>query len=150
MIKQLAHLCFRTDQLAQMTAFYRDVLGLTVQFTFTSADGVPFGCYFALGSTTYLEIFDRAGSARQWGGDTGPTVAVPAARYGHFCLKVVGLETFCQTLQGRGVKVGAVRGGLDCSKQAWLADPDGNAIELMEYTTASLQLAPPGGVAVGC
>jgi hypothetical protein len=29
---------------------------------------------------------------------------------------------------------------MDNSHQAWIADPDGNAIELMEYGFSSLQL----------
>jgi len=30
--------------------------------------------------------------------------------------------------------------GMDNARQAWIADPDGNAIELMEYGHSSLQL----------
>jgi hypothetical protein len=30
--------------------------------------------------------------------------------------------------------------GLDHALQMWIADPDGNTIELMEYTASSLQL----------
>jgi hypothetical protein len=32
------------------------------------------------------------------------------------------------------------KSGLDFSVQAWIKDPDGNEIELMEYTGRSLQL----------
>jgi len=32
--------------------------------------------------------------------------------------------------------------GMDGSRQAWINDPDSNAIELMEYTHDSLQLQP--------
>ena len=42
----------------------------------------------------------------------------------------------------RGVSVGELREGLDGPLQAWLSDPDGNRIELMEYTHRSAQLAP--------
>ncbi len=38
--------------------------------------------------------------------------------------------------------MGEIRTGLDGSFQAWLADPDGNRIELMEYTHRSAQLVP--------
>jgi hypothetical protein len=31
--------------------------------------------------------------------------------------------------------------GMDNSRQAWVTDPDGNAIELMEYGYSSMQLA---------
>jgi hypothetical protein len=30
---------------------------------------------------------------------------------------------------------------MDNSRQAWIADPDGNSIELMEYGYSSLQLS---------
>jgi alkyl hydroperoxide reductase subunit AhpC len=41
----------------------------------------------------------------------------------------------------QGVMVSEVSMGMDNSRQAWIADPDGNAIELMEYGPASMQLA---------
>ena len=46
-------------------------------------------------------------------------------------------------LEGRGIQVTAIKMGMDHSLQAWINDPDGNAIELMEYTHASLQLRRP-------
>ena len=61
-------------------------------------------------------------------------------QYRHFCLEVAGLEAYCQTLKSRGVQVTDISMGMDHSLQAWVSDPDGNAIELMEYTPASLQL----------
>ncbi len=158
MIKRLAHICFRTNRYAELVGFYRDRLGLPVKFTFDGRDGVEFGCYLDLGGTTFIEIFDRAGAARQWGGGARATDAAgsgaetgaapaPEVGYGHFCLQVEGLEAFCAALRAKGVNVGEVRGGMDGSRQAWLKDSDGNAIELMEYTAGSLQLAVGVGVA---
>ena len=72
MIKQLAHLCFMSHQLPAMLAFYRDVLGLKVKFALKHDDGTPFGYYLATGSTTFVEIFDRAGAVKQWGGENLP------------------------------------------------------------------------------
>lgn len=43
-------------------------------------------------------------------------------------------------LEQRGVTVSEPKIGIDHSIQVWLSNPDGNAIELMEYTHASLQL----------
>jgi len=48
MIKRLAHLCFKTDQVDRMVRFYRDILGMRVKFTLTGDDGVEFGYYFCL------------------------------------------------------------------------------------------------------
>ena len=123
-----------------MIEFYRDGLGLTVKFGLKHDDGTTFGYYLAAGHTTFIEIFDHAGAARQWGGPGGPLHANVETYYNHFCLEVIGLEAFREQLIAKGLAVTPVAVGMDHSKQAWLKDPDGNAIELMEYTPASLQL----------
>ncbi|HEX2862886.1 MAG TPA: VOC family protein [Lacunisphaera sp.] len=141
MIQRLGHLCFRTHQLPAMVAFYRDVLGLTVKFGLQHDDGTTFGYYLAAGHTTFIEIFDHAGAARQWGGPAGSLGPNEGVHYHHFCLEVKGLEDFLKQIEARGGKIDRpVKVGMDHSKQAWLKDPDGNAIELMEYTAKSLQL----------
>ncbi len=140
-IKQLAHLCFFTNQLDVMVAFYRDQMGFPVAFTMRNDDGFQFGYYFALGQTTFLEIFDQNGAVKQWGGDSTPRKANDGVRYGHFCLEVLGLEETCAELKARRVTVvHPIKTGMDHSRQAWIKDPDGNLIELMEYTPKSLQL----------
>ena len=140
MIRRLAHLCLITNDLERLVAFYRDALGLTVKFRFAAADGAIFGAYVEVGDSTFIEFFDQHLAARQWGGDTAPLTA--GNRYGHLCLEVTGLADFRATLLARDVSVGEIRTGMDGSFQAWLADPDGNRIELMEYTHRSAQLAP--------
>jgi lactoylglutathione lyase len=140
MIKRLAHVCFKTDQMDKLVAFYQDVIGLDVKFTFKLEDGFIFGYYFDLGNTTFLEIFDQKGAAKQWGGSVTTMKENVGVFYQHFCLEVGDLEGYCDTLKSKGVSVTNISVGLDHSKQAWIKDPDGNAIELMEYTKDSLQL----------
>jgi lactoylglutathione lyase len=138
MIRQLAHLNFVTTDLPQIIDFYVNKLGLPVKFTLKDTEGVPFGYYFECGHATFIEFFDQALAARFWG---GPVEALsPGTRYRHFCLEVTGLDEFCEKLRLRGVAVTAITLGMDNSRQAWISDPDGNAIELMEYGPASLQL----------
>ena len=140
MIRRLAHLCLFTNDLERLVAFYRDGLGLSVKFRFAAADGAVFGAYVGAGDSTFIEFFDQHLAAKQWGGDLAPLAA--GNRYGHLCLEVTGLADFRAALMERGVSVGEIRAGLDHSLQAWLADPDGNRVELMEYTHRSAQLAP--------
>ena len=64
--------------------------------------------------------------------------------YRHFCFEVTDLTEFRRALLDRGVTVKDITLGMDGSRQAWLSDPDGNAIELMEYTAASMQLGGRG------
>lgn len=148
MILRLAHLCLHTDNLDRLIAFYRDTLGLPVKFRFAAADGSIFGAYIALGDTTFVEFFDQRGANFQWGDPTAAIAPlVSGNHYNHFALEVADLAATRATLLTRGVQIGEIRGGLDNSLQAWLSDPDGNRIELMQYTPQSAQLAPdPDGL----
>ncbi len=140
MIRKLAHLCLVTDRLDVMVDFYTKLLGLKVQFIFRHDDKGIFGYYLACGDSTFIEIFDRAGKAKQWGHDDGPLRG--GNQMNHLCFEVTGLRDLRTTLLTGGVKLGEVREGMDHSLQAWTSDPDGNAIEMMEYTHASWQLQP--------
>lgn len=138
MIRQLAHLNFVTNDLPRIVDFYVNKLGLQVKFTLNNQRAEPFGYYFGCGNTTFIEFFDQRMAAEVWGGQAAELTA--GTRYKHFCLEVTGLDAFCQTLQSKGVEVSAISLGMDNSRQAWVRDPDGNEIELMEYGPASSQL----------
>ena len=138
MIRQLAHLNFVTNDLLGIIDFYVNKLGMRVKFTLNNKEGQPFGYYFECGNTTFLEFFDQAMAAEVWGGKVDELTL--GTRYKHFCLEVTGLDEFCQDLKSRGVDVSEISMGMDNARQAWIADPDGNQIELMEYGHSSLQL----------
>lgn len=140
MIKKLAHVCLFTDQLDAMIAFYRDVLGFPVKFTMKNDEGFAFGYYFATGEMTFIEIFDQRAAVKQWGGSVNAMRPGPEAHIRHFCFEVDGLEQVVAALEAKGLSVVPIKVGMDHSKQAWIKDPDGNDIELMEYTPRSLQL----------
>lgn len=138
MIRQLAHLNFVTDDLPAIIDFYVNKLGMQVKFTLNNEQGVVFGYYFDCGNSTFLEFFDQALAVQQWGGEVQPLT--PGTRYKHLCLEVTGLDEYRQKLLEKGVAVTEISLGMDNSRQAWITDPDGNAIELMEYGPHSLQL----------
>jgi catechol 2,3-dioxygenase-like lactoylglutathione lyase family enzyme len=140
MIRRLAHICLMTNNLERQIAFYRDGLGLPIKFRFVNSEGELFGVYFDCGDTTFIEIFDKELAAKQWGGDGRPLQE--GNRYNHLCLEVTEIAAVCETLRKRGVDIGPVSTGLDHSYQAWTADPDGNKLELMEYSHRSWQLQP--------
>ena len=138
MIRQLAHLNFVTNDLSRIIDFYVNKLGMHIKFTLTNERGEPFGYYFGCGNTTFLEFFDQKMAAEVWGGTVAELIG--GTRYKHFCLEVTGLDAYCDTLKANGVEVSNISTGMDNSRQAWVTDPDGNAIELMEYGPGSLQL----------
>ena len=138
MIRQLAHLNFGTDDLSRILDFYVNKLGMQVRFNFLNKGDQIFGYYFGCGNTTFLEFFDQKLSAEVWGGKVQELTN--GTRYRHFCLEVTGLDEFCQQLKDKGVSVSQITMGIDNSRQAWVTDPDGNQIELMEYGPFSSQL----------
>ncbi len=138
MIRQLAHLNFVTNDLPKIIDFYVNKLGMNVKFTLNNEQGEPFGYYFGCGNTTFLEFFDQAMAVQVWGGTVEQLTT--GTRYKHFCLEITGLDEYCKALKDKGVDVSGISTGMDNSRQAWVADPDGNQIELMEYSPSSLQL----------
>lgn len=141
MIKRLAHLCFFTDNAPTLLGFYEKALGFPVAFAMKHDDGTPFGWYLDTGNRTFIEVFDQAGAVKQWGGEVVALRDAAGARYQHFCLEVEGLEALRQALLEKKIEASEIVKGIDHSYQCWIKDPDGNAIELMEYTEDSLQFA---------
>ena len=132
MITALAHVCFLVRDLEVAEGFYRDALGLAPAFDFINDKGERFGAYFHIGGRSFLELF------------RGEPQAVEGGSFAHFCLEVDDLESTVATVRARGVEVTDPKMGSDHSWQAWLADPDGNRIELHQYTPESKQTAALG------
>jgi catechol 2,3-dioxygenase-like lactoylglutathione lyase family enzyme len=128
MITGLAHACFLTSDLDRAIHFYHDQLGLPIAFEFKRDDGTRYGVYFKLGRRTFIEFF--LGTLAERAKDQ---------TYRHICLEVDDLPATVATLRARGVTVSDPKLGTDQSWQAWIGDPDGNAIELHAYTPASWQ-----------
>lgn len=138
MIRKLAHLNFMTNDLPRIVDFYTDKLGLKVKFTLNNERDEIFGYYFECGDSTFIEFFDQNMAAEVW--NFQPQELTAGTRYRHFCLEVTGLDEYCKQLKEKGISVTDIAMGMDHSRQAWITDPDGNAIELMEYGPFSTQL----------
>jgi catechol 2,3-dioxygenase-like lactoylglutathione lyase family enzyme len=123
MITGVAHLCLRVADLERSVKFYTDILGLEKAFAFHKPDGTWFGQYVHVGGRNFIELFSAQLSAPAEG-----------QSFGHFCLEVQDIAGTARTLRERGVEVSEVKMGSDNAWQAWLADPDGNRIELHAYT----------------
>ncbi len=128
MITGLAHVCFNAADLDRSVEFYCGKLGCKPAFDFVKEDGQRFGAYLKIGRRSFIEIFQ---------GVVQP--AVPQASFKHICLEVDDLPATVAALRGQGVEVSDPKLGKDRSWQAWLADPDGNKIELHCYTPESRQ-----------
>lgn len=128
MITGMAHACFTVSDLGQSIHFYQDLLGLQPAFDFRREDGTRFGLYLHLGGRNFIELFE---------GELGERAEGQSFR--HICLEVDDLRSTVATLRERGLEVSDPKLGGDQSWQAWITDPDGNRIELHDYTAESKQ-----------
>ena len=129
MITAIAHICLRVKDLSASLEFYCDKLCLKRAFEFRDAAGNLDGIYLHVGGRGFLELFERASDA-------------PCARQssGHFCLETDDIHRTLAELRGNSVDVSEITcPASDSSLQAWLTDPDGNRIELHQYTAESKQ-----------
>ncbi len=128
MITGFAHICFIVRDLNASIAFYSDKLGFQHGFDFINDKGERFGVYLHIGRRSFIELFQ---------GNLAERAA--AQSYSHICLEVDDIQATRNALVRAGIEVTEVKLGGDQSYQAWLADPDGNRIELHAYTAESKQ-----------
>ena len=130
MIKALAHVCFHVRDLKRAEEFYCGKLGFRHAFEYFNDKGQPFGVDLHIGGRQFLELFRS---------EVMPPA--PAQAYRHLCLEVDDMAATVADFRAKGIEVSDPRPGTDRSLQAWLADPEGNRIELHFYTPECKQMA---------
>ena len=129
MITSIAHLCLAVENLDAMEDFYVNKLGLPKAFDFIDEkDGHRYGLYLKAGGRTFIELFE--------GKKPGYS---DICAYRHICLEVDDINKTVAEIRARGGKTTDPELGKDNSWQAWIGDPEGNAIELHCYTKDSWQ-----------
>jgi catechol 2,3-dioxygenase-like lactoylglutathione lyase family enzyme len=127
LIKRLAHINIVSNDLAASEHFYCDILGMKKVFEFHK-EGELYGFYVAAGETTFIEIFIQDGDAN---------TDRPLIR--HLCLETEDLDAVIESVRAKGWAITDKKKGTDQSWQAWVTDPSGVAIEIMQYTKESSQ-----------
>lgn len=129
MITDLGHTAFATHDLDRSLAFYA-TLGIHEAFRLNHEDGSLMLVYLHVAGDRFIEIFPG-----------GP--APDANRVGsfmHLCLLTDDLHGMVDHLREAGIAIEqAPKEGLDHNWQAWIRDPDGNPIELMQLVPHSPQ-----------
>ncbi len=127
MITDLAHAALRVYDLEKSLAFYA-LLGIKESFRLNHDDGSVMLVYLHVGGDRFLEVFP------------GGVLENPEGSFMHLCLASDSLVENVEMLRAKGVKIDTeVQMGLDLNLQAWITDPDGNAIELMQLSENSPQ-----------
>lgn len=127
MIKQLAHISISSYDLSASEHFYCDILEMEKTFEFVK-DGELYGFYAGAGQTTFVEVFIKENKL-----DRTPSIMR------HMCLEVDDLDETITQIREKGWEVTEKTFGCDNSWQAWITDPSGVQIELMQYTNESSQ-----------
>ena len=129
LFRRLAHVCIGATDLAETERFYVETLGMEKAFDFTRA-GQRIGFYLKAGDATFIEVFaeeDEVFAER------------PLIR--HFCLEAEDLDEAIAALQSQGLEISEKKLGADGAWQAWITDPSGVRIELMQYSDDSSQFS---------
>lgn len=157
-VKQPGHAAFRCADLEASEAFYKKAFGLEQKFYLTYGDWIEgmkkqdpaptdlinalmplydkvWISYLAVGEDFFLELFDK--------GDAD-TFCVPSDRtfnFQHLALITEDIHALRDELTEKGVEIDIQPSlGPDHTWQMWMHDPDGNKIEVMQYTERSFQL----------
>lgn len=129
MITDLGHTAFAVHDVDAALAFYAK-LGLHEAFRLNHPDGSLMLVYPHIAGDRFLELFP---------GGPEPSPDRPHS-FKHVCLLTDDLLATVEDLRSKGIAIEREpKQGLDHNLQAWIRDPDGNAIELMQISEESPQ-----------
>lgn len=138
----LGHIALRVKDIDRSVDFYTQKLRFPEMLRLFYDDGSLFLIYLRITDDQYLELFPYGAGDRAPGRD--------ATAINHFCLTVENLDTVVADLVSSGVSITReIRTGPDGNRQAWIEDPDGNRIEMMEMSPAALQFQALRGLRAG-
>ena len=137
-ITDIGHTALAAHDLDKALEFYA-LLGVAESFRLTKDDGSVRLIYLHISGDRFLELFPGGPSPEE-------RAAGGPVSFRHICLLSDDIEADVEHLRANGVTIDLeVQLGLDTNKQAWVKDPDGNPIELMQISTGSPQRAVSEG-----
>ena len=131
-IRGIGHLALKVRDLDKSLDFWRDRVGFQEMQRLKRDNGETWLVYLRITDEQYLELFPGAATDQAPGEEANGVL--------HICLDIVDLDEEIERLQKAGVTiVSPIKGGIDNNRGAWIHDPDGNRIELMEMHPNSIQ-----------
>lgn len=126
----IGHVALNVRDIEPILAFYRDQLGFPEMFRMEK-DGRLWIVYLKMTDTQFIELFP---------GGHGETPERGALGLTHVSWDVDDIEAAIAELAERGVPLTTpLRKGQSGNLQAWITDPEGNRIELMQTMPDSYQ-----------
>jgi lactoylglutathione lyase len=131
-ITSIGHVAIRVKDIGRSLDFYVNKLGFTEMFRLDRDDRLWI-VYLRVTDEQYIELFPDAVGER----------SPPAEAIGlnHLCLIVDDIDPVLAELGRQGIPLYRPKKmQVDRNWQAWIEDPDGNRIELMQMADDSMQL----------
>ncbi|MDR0909877.1 MAG: VOC family protein [Spirochaetaceae bacterium] len=130
-ITGIAHLAVTAKDMDKSLDFYTRVLGFKKVFEIPNPkDGSPWIVYIYVGGNQFIELF--------YGGVKPYSFDDADRGWNHICLCVDDIFAVCKDIEARGWTLDVQPNqGVDYNYQAWLKDPDGIRIELMQIDPKS-------------
>lgn len=157
--KSFGHLSFNCKNLKKSVEFYCEALGFEQKFSLHYSDfidsmksyspNIPkfvinffekrknrvWITYLEISNGVFIELFDQIGAV------FSHRSTALHRNYQHFALIVDDIQEKKKKLISKGIEIDIdISLGSDNTYQMWIHDPDGNKIEIMQYTENSLQL----------
>jgi len=137
----IAHVAIRVKDVSRTLDFYEGKLGMREMMRL-DRDGRLWLLYLRITDTQFLEVFPEGEGER--------AAEREAVGYNHMCLEVPDIDAALRELDAAGVPlIRDKQMGADGNWQAWIEDPDGHRIELMQMMPDSLQAKAIARMAVG-
>ena len=130
-IASIGHVAIRVKDIGKSLDFYVNKLGFPEMFRL-ERDGKLWIVYLRVNDEQYIELFPEAVGER----------SPPAEAIGlnHLCLTVDDIDPVLAELDRQGIPLFRPKKmQVDRNWQAWIEDPDGNRIELMQMAADSMQ-----------
>ncbi|KJJ71419.1 lactoylglutathione lyase [uncultured Clostridium sp.] len=135
MYNGLGHIAIRVSDMKRALKFYCSGMGLKQKFSLKDAEEKPWIEYLEIVPGSFIELFyDNKNQIPQ-------KLDPDRLSYLHACIETPDIKNCERQLKENGILTdGPIKMQSDKSWQLWVTDPDGNRIEIMEYTKESLQV----------
>src|SRR5580692_10134997 len=131
-LTSIGHIAIRVKDMERSLDFYVRQLGFAEMLRLNYADDSLFLIYLRITDTQYLELFPNGV------GDRVPEREALAIN--HICVTTDDIERTLGELADAGIPLTReLKLGPDGNRQAWIEDPDGVRIEIMEMAQDSMQ-----------
>ena len=127
---RIGHVAYQTKDMKATLSFYTDILNFRHAFSIKDKDDQPWIEYIMTPDGRFIELFyPKSEETPELG-----------RSYLHLCLEVDDCAAAVTELEGKGVEIWKpLRQGRDGNYQAWIKDPDGRQIEIMQLAENSEQ-----------